>query len=33
VGTGGHITGVAAVLKEKFPNIKIIAVEPELSPF
>ena len=32
VGTGGHITGVAAVLKEKFPNIKIIAVEPELSP-
>lgn len=32
VGTGGHITGVAAVLKEKFPNIKVIAVEPELSP-
>lgn len=32
VGTGGHITGVAKVLKAKFPNIKIIAVEPELSP-
>lgn len=32
VGTGGHITGVAEVLKEKFPNLKIFAVEPELSP-
>lgn len=32
VGTGGHITGVAQILKAKFPNIKIIAVEPELSP-
>ncbi|HEU4496541.1 MAG TPA: cysteine synthase A [Flavobacterium sp.] len=32
VGTGGHITGIASVLKEKFPHIKIIAVEPELSP-
>ena len=32
VGTGGHITGVADVLKEKFPNLKVIAVEPELSP-
>lgn len=32
VGTGGHLTGVAKVLKEKYPNIKIIAVEPELSP-
>lgn len=31
VGTGGHITGVAKALKEKFPNIKIIAVEPALS--
>lgn len=31
VGTGGHITGVAKVLKEKFPNIKIFAVEPALS--
>jgi cysteine synthase A len=32
VGTGGHITGAAEVLKEKFPNLKVFAVEPELSP-
>jgi cysteine synthase A len=32
VGTGGHITGVAEVLKEKFPNLKTYAVEPALSP-
>jgi len=32
VGTGGHITGVAEVLKEKWPSIKVFAVEPELSP-
>jgi len=32
VGTGGHITGVAEVLKEKFPALKVYAVEPELSP-
>lgn len=32
VGTGGHITGVGQVIKAKFPNVKIIAVEPELSP-
>lgn len=32
VGTGGHITGVAKVLKEKFPNLKVFAVEPETSP-
>jgi cysteine synthase A len=32
VGTGGHITGVAKVLKAKFPSLKVIAVEPELSP-
>ncbi|MFD2603798.1 cysteine synthase A [Flavobacterium suzhouense] len=32
VGTGGHITGVAAVLKEELPNLKVFAVEPELSP-
>ncbi|RUT79025.1 cysteine synthase A [Ancylomarina longa] len=32
VGTGGHITGVAEILKQKFPNIKVFAVEPEASP-
>lgn len=32
VGTGGHITGVAEVLKQKFPALKVYAVEPELSP-
>lgn len=32
VGTGGHITGVAQVIKSKFPHVKVIAVEPELSP-
>jgi cysteine synthase A len=32
VGTGGHITGVAEVLKEKFPALKVLAVEPQLSP-
>lgn len=32
VGTGGHITGVAEVLKQKFPGLKVFAVEPELSP-
>ena len=32
VGTGGHITGVAQVLKQHFPAIKVFAVEPELSP-
>lgn len=32
VGTGGHITGVAEILKQKFPNLKVYAVEPELSP-
>lgn len=32
VGTGGHITGVAKVLKGKFPNLKVFAVEPAASP-
>ncbi|PSK87422.1 cysteine synthase A [Taibaiella chishuiensis] len=32
VGTGGHITGVAGVLKQHFPQLKVYAVEPELSP-
>ncbi|MCU7496879.1 MAG: cysteine synthase A [Ignavibacteria bacterium] len=32
VGTGGHITGVAEVLKERFPSTKVFAVEPSLSP-
>ncbi|MFW5656767.1 MAG: cysteine synthase A [Bacteroidota bacterium] len=32
VGTGGHITGVAEVLKEKFPDLKTLAVEPAKSP-
>lgn len=32
VGTGGHITGVAEILKKKFPDMKVFAVEPVLSP-
>ena len=32
VGTGGHITGCARVLKARFPNLKVFAVEPALSP-
>ena len=32
VGTGGHITGVAKVLKEAWPHLKVFAVEPTLSP-
>jgi cysteine synthase len=32
VGTGGHITGVAEVLKDKFPRLKVFAVEPTKSP-
>jgi cysteine synthase A len=32
VGTGGHITGCAEVLKEKFPHLKVLAVEPSASP-
>ncbi len=32
VGTGGHVTGVAEVLKPKFPSLKVFAVEPAKSP-
>lgn len=32
IGTGGTITGTGQVLREKFPNIKIYAVEPKDSP-
>lgn len=32
VGTGGHISGVAKVLKQHFPKIKVVAVEPSDSP-
>jgi len=32
VGTGGHITAVGKELKAAFPNVKIFAVEPVLSP-
>jgi cysteine synthase A len=32
VGTGGHITACAEVLKPKWPDLKIYAVEPTLSP-
>jgi cysteine synthase A len=32
VGTGGHLTGTAKVLKAKFPNLKVFAVEPTASP-
>ena len=32
VGTGGHITGCAEFLKKAWPNLKVYAVEPTLSP-
>jgi cysteine synthase A len=32
VGTGGHITACAEVLKKEWPGLKVFAVEPTLSP-
>jgi cysteine synthase A len=32
VGTGGTITGVASIIKQRNPNFKVIAVEPKASP-
>ena len=32
VGTGGHLTGCARVLKAKWPQLKVFAVEPSASP-
>jgi len=32
VGTGGHLSGVAQVLKAKWPKLKVYAVEPSASP-
>ena len=32
VGTGGHISGVARVLKKHMPDLKVVAVEPKDSP-
>jgi len=32
VGTGGHLSGVARVLKAKFPKLQVYAVEPAASP-
>jgi len=32
VGTGGHISGISKYLKSLWPNLKVFAVEPELSP-
>ena len=32
MGTGGHLTGVARVLKQAWPQLKVFAVEPTQSP-
>ncbi|WP_372474680.1 cysteine synthase A [Capnocytophaga sp. ARDL2] len=32
VGTGGHITGISEIIKQKFSELKSFAVEPKLSP-
>ncbi|WP_455288584.1 cysteine synthase A [Cupriavidus necator] len=32
VGTGGHLTGCAQVLKDKWPQLKVFGVEPVASP-
>lgn len=32
VGTGGHITAIAELVKQEIPGLKVFAVEPELSP-
>ena len=32
VGTGGHITGCALVLKQRWPQLEVFAVEPAASP-
>jgi len=32
VGTGGHVTAAAQVLKKEWPNLKVFAVEPAASP-
>ena len=32
VGTGGHLSGVAQVLKARWPQLKVFAVEPTASP-